>query len=164
MTTLVQTFEDFPLTFLENENIPYISHKSLSDYFKWPKTTRRNRFKKLAENHPEMVAYFKTTHGGRGEFLDPSFVCTDEFTYMNNTRQITRCLTKQGLILVLIKEDSHPRAVEFQKFACAVLDSYMTHGEVGPQESTSIAELTEKSMRKMRPNDWKISTFPCSLK
>lgn len=144
MTTLVQTFEDFPLTFLEHQTIPYISHKSLSDYFKWPKTTRKNKFQKIAENHPEMVAYFKTTHGGGAQKMGPSLVGTEEFQRLNNTRQITRCLTKQGLILTLIKEDKHPRAREFQKFACAVLDSYMTHGEVGRHEATSVADLTAK--------------------
>lgn len=144
MNSQVQTFEDFPLTFLHHEKIPYISHKSLADYFKWHKTTRKNRFKKNAETHPEMVAYFKTTHGEVARKLDHPFVCTDEFRHLTLCNQITRCLTKQGLILAMVKEDRHPRAVEFQKFACAVLDSYMTHGEVGPHEATSVADLAAK--------------------
>ncbi len=158
MSTQVQAFEDFPLTFIEHDTVPYIAHKSLADYFKWPKTTRKNRFNKIAENHPEMVAYFKTTPrgvaqkmghplvstGGRARKLDPSLVGTDEFKHLSLCNQITRCLSKQGLILAMIKEDKHPRAIEFQKFACAVLDSYMTHGEVGPHEATSVADLTAK--------------------
>ena len=144
MSTQVQAFEDFPLTFIEHDTVPYIAHKSLADYFKWPKTTRKNRFQKIAENHPEMVAYFLCDSSKGAQKMGPSTMPTAEYNRLNSNGKITRCLTKQGLILCLVKEDKHPRAIEFQKFACAVLDSYMTHGEVGPHKATSVAELTAK--------------------
>jgi hypothetical protein len=144
MSTLVQTFEDFPLTFLEHQNVPYISHRSLSDYFKWSADTRRRRFKKIAENHPEMVAYFQCDSSRGMQILHPSTMPTEEYNRLNSNGKITRCLARQGLILALVKEDGHPRAREFQKFACAVLDSYMTHGEIGPHEANNYTELTAK--------------------
>ena len=69
---------------------------------------------------------------------------TTEYNRLNSNGLITRCLTKQGLILTLMTEKKHPRAEEFQKFGCAILDSYMTHGEVGRQEASSLTELTAK--------------------
>ena len=91
-----------------------------------------------------MIAYFKTTPREVAQKMDHPFVSTEEFKHLSLCNQITRCLTKQGLILAMVKEDKHPRAIEFQKFACAVLDSYMTHGQVGPHQATSVAELTAK--------------------
>ena len=142
--TQVQTFEDFPVTFVHHETIPYISHRSLAEYFKWPRTTRKRKFMNIAQPHPEMVAYFQCGPSREVQKLHHPFTSTEEFMTMTKAGLITRCLTKQGLILTLMKENKHARAKEFQKFGCAVLDSYMTHGEVGRQEASSLVELTAK--------------------
>ena len=142
--TQIQTFEDFPVTFIHHEEIPYISHRSLADYFKWSCDTRRRRFKNVSENHPEMVAYFQCDSSRGMQLLHPSTMPTTEYNRLNSNGLITRCLTKQGLILTLMKENKHHRAREFQKFGCAVLDSYMTHGEVRRHEASNLAELTAK--------------------
>ena len=144
MNTLTKTFEDFPVTFLEYEKTPYISHQSLADYFKWTRDTRKRRFNSVAKPHPEMVAYFQCGPSRGVQKLHPSVVGPEEFKRLNDNCKITRCLTKQGLILTMMKENKHSRATEFQKFGCAVLDSYMTHGEVGRHEASSIVELTAK--------------------
>ena len=144
MNTLTKTFEDFPVTFIHHEETPYISHRSLADYFKWKSGTRKNRFNDVAKPHPEMVAYFQYGPSREVKKFDHPFTSTEEFILMTKAGLITRCLTKQGLILTLMKENKHPRAKEFQKFGCAVLDSYMTHGEVGRHEASSLVELTAK--------------------
>jgi hypothetical protein len=144
MNTLTKTFEDFPVTFLEYEKTPYISHQSLADYFKWTRDTRKRRFNSVAKPHPEMVAHFQCGPSREVQKLHHPFTSTKEFMNMTKAGLITRCLTKQGLILTMMKENKHPRATEFQKFGCAVLDSYMTHGEVGRHEANSLVELTAK--------------------
>ena len=79
MNSVTKTFEDFPVVFLKHEDVSYISHKSLAEYFKWKTGTRKNRFNKVATSHPTWVAYFDTSDRTGVQKIHPPSVGTDEF-------------------------------------------------------------------------------------
>ena len=144
MNSVTKTFEDFPVVFLKHEDVSYISHKSLAEYFKWKTGTRKNRFNKVATSHPTWVAYFDTSDRTRVKKFDPSSVGTAGFKKLNDNHRILRCLTRRGLMMTLMQETKHPRAIEFQDFAISALDSLITHGYVRLHEANSLAEQTAK--------------------
>ena len=144
MNSVTKTFEDFPVVFLNHEDVSYISHKSLAEYFKWNDRKRRRRFETVSTDHPQWVAYFNTSDRTVGQKMSDQFVGTDEFEKLDRSNNVLRCLTRHGLMMTLMQETKHPRAIEFQDFAISALDSLLTHGHVRLHQANSLAEQTAK--------------------
>ena len=143
-----KTFEDanvaFPVTFFEYDETPYVSHKSLANFFDWSDRKRKREFAGIAEFHPNKVAYFQCDSSRGGQFLTPCPPCTEDFQRLNDSGKIQRFLTKQGMILAVFQEKKHPKAKAFQDFCLSALDTLFSHGSVALPNAATLEEGTKK--------------------
>ena len=101
--TKVELFDGLSATIVTGGDNQYVSHKSLADMFQWPKSTRKKRFKQLADEFPGMVRYFFSTTVGADQVEECS-PSDREFKQRNDMGFILRCLNVKGLQWCLITE------------------------------------------------------------